>query len=1062
MGRLKEQEISRIKSEVSLEAVVTVAGVRLKRHGKDLLGLCPFHDDREPSLVVTPAKNLWHCLGACQAGGSVVDWVMRAERVSFRHAVELLRERYIPSLVASERPKAARTPKTPVPLKTGKTDQQILEWVLSYYQETLQQSPEAQEYLKQRGIESPELIQRFRLGFANRTLAYKLPPKSQKAGTALREQLTRLGVFRESGHEHLNGSLIIPILGEGGEVLGMYGRKVTRNLRVGTPKHLYLPGPHRGVWNLSAFRESGEIILCESLIDACTFWSAGYRNVTCAYGVEGFTDELKRAFLEHATERVLIAYDRDEAGDKAAAKLAKELGAAGIECFRVKFPKGMDANSYALKVMPAQKSLGVALRQAEWMGEGKAPERSVATTTAPPPMPKAGATPAPAESASPVAAALPADDAREAAKKEKTTGLERAPSGSEPTLSLVAPAAPEEVADVHAATAPPAAKTPSSKPKMRDQGDEAFLVLGDRTWRARGLSKLSGPGSLKVNLLVTRANAGFFVDTLDLYSARHRGAFVKEAAAELNLEERVVKHDLGEVLLSLEQLLDERAKADQAAKEAPKKMSDNEREAALGLLKSPNLIERIVGDFDQLGVVGEVTNKLIGYLAATSRKLEEPLAVVIQSSSAAGKSSLMDAILKMVPEEERQEYSAMTGQSLFYMGESDLRHKILAIVEEEGAERASYALKLLQSEGELTIASTGKDPVTGRLVTEEYRVAGPVTILLTTTAVDIDEELLNRCLVLTVDEGREQTRKIHKRQRRRRTLEGMAERNLEKQLMRLHQNAQRLLEPLFVVNPYAEFLGFPDHQTRLRRDHKKYLGLIEALALLHQHQRPIKELKQGGEILRYIEVEPRDIELANHLAREVLGRSLDELPPQTRRLLKLLDELVTAGCEAQGLERRDFRLTRREVREATGWGDTQLRVHLSRLIELEYLLVHRGRQGQSYQYELLFVSEHGTGPYLAGLVEVSDLLAATSSTTRTSRGAEGNLAGVMRGASGPDAGGVRGVVNKPKPQKNQVADEQATHAPETPRPRPRVNGTLYRGVVQQQAPTGAVEPAALS
>ena len=117
----------------------------------------------------------------------------------------------------------------------------------------------------------------------------------------------------------------------------------------------------------------------------------------------------------------------------------------------------------------------------------------------------------------------------------------------------------------------------------------------------------------------------------------------------------------------------------------------------------------------------------------------------------------MDAVLAFVPPEERVRYSAMTGQALYYLADADLKHQILAIVEEEGAERASYALKLLQSEGELTIASTGKDPHTGRMVTQEYRVEGPVMIFLTTTAMDIDEELLNRCLVLTVDEGREQT-----------------------------------------------------------------------------------------------------------------------------------------------------------------------------------------------------------------------------------------------------------------------------------------------------------------
>jgi hypothetical protein len=251
----------------------------------------------------------------------------------------------------------------------------------------------------------------------------------------------------------------------------------------------------------------------------------------------------------------------------------------------------------------------------------------------------------------------------------------------------------------------------------------------------------------------------------------------------------VVKRELETVLLELERLVEEQRAAAEAAKEPKVELDEGREKAALELLRDPRLLDRILEDFERCGVVGEEVNKLVGYVAATSRKLEEPLAVVIQSSSAAGKSSLMEAILKFVPEEERVQYSAMTGQSLFYMGESDLRHKILAIVEEEGAERAAYALKLLQSEGQLTIASTGKDPQTGRLVTQEYRVEGPVMIFLTTTAIEVDEELMNRCLVLSVDEGREQTRAIHERQRFAQTLEGQLMRQDRRRLMQVHQDA---------------------------------------------------------------------------------------------------------------------------------------------------------------------------------------------------------------------------------------------------------------------------------
>ena len=444
------------------------------------------------------------------------------------------------------------------------------------------------------------------------------------------------------------------------------------------------------------------------------------------------------------------------------------------------------------------------------------------------------------------------------------------------------------------------------------------------------------------------------------------------------------------------------------------------------MLRDPKLLDRILEDFERCGVVGERTNILLGYLAATSRKLEQPLAVVIQSSSAAGKSSLMEAVLRLMPEEERVQYSAMTGQSLFYMGETNLQHKILAIVEEEGAERASYALKLLQSEGELTIASTGKDPATGRLVTQEYHVEGPVMIFQTTTAVDMDEELLNRCIVLTVDEGREQTRAIHERQRSSRTLEGVVARQECSQLYALHQNVQRLIRPLFVVNPYAKELRFPDHQTRMRRDHMKYLGLIEAVTLLHQYQRPIKEVEHRGQRIRYIEVTKEDIAVANRLAHEVLGRSLDELPPQTRRLLGLLDSMVKSECDRLGVDRADYRFSRRNVREQTGWGDTQLRVHLGRLIELEYVLTHRGRQGQSFAYELVYAGSGAASPFLPGLVDL-DLLDASNdmiSTSRgldpTSRGGTGNFAGGVRGSCGPDAGGVRGNEKSLEQQKNST------------------------------------------
>src|ERR1700676_3520153 len=272
MARIAEEEIERLKREVSLERLAEARGIKLKRHGADLIGQCPFHEDHSPSLVISPKKNLWNCLGACRRGGDVIEWVMRAEGVSFRHAVELLREEHFP-LAASSRPvKSSSVPKLPAPVERDADDRELLLQVVSYYHETLKQTLEAQKYLEARGLKSSEMVDHFQMGFANRTLGYRLPHKNRQTGAELRGRLQKVGLFRESGHEHFNGSVVIPIFNLAGEVVEMYGRKITRGLRENTPLHLYLPGPRRGVWNEEALVASKEIILCEALLDALTFW----------------------------------------------------------------------------------------------------------------------------------------------------------------------------------------------------------------------------------------------------------------------------------------------------------------------------------------------------------------------------------------------------------------------------------------------------------------------------------------------------------------------------------------------------------------------------------------------------------------------------------------------------------------------------------------------------------------------------------------------------------------------------------------------------------------------
>jgi DNA primase len=1006
MARIPEGELERLKREVSLARLIEGQGHTLISQGKDLACRCPWHDgDDTPSCIVSPKTNLWHCFG-CNAGGSVIDWIMRSHKVSFRHACELLAKQH-PAIAgpATGADEAQQKKLSQGKLRQAQSfsleegDQALLDQVIEFYHQTLKSSPEALQYLDSRGLGNMELIERFKLGYANRTLAYRLAPKAFKAGAELRSALQRVGILRDSGHEHLNGSIIVPLFGPADgtarPVVGAYGRKVNQNLRPGTPKHLYLPGPHRGVFNRDGIDRQQEVILCEALIDALTFWNAGYRNVTSCYGVNGLTNELLAALKQCGAQRILIAFDRDEAGDRGADAVAKRLMTEGLDCFRLLFPKGMDANEYARSVKPAEKSLGVVIRSAQWLGSGARPELTTRCLNS-------------------VHQWTVADEVLRTPQALQIEPIEYVAPATDEIPSLAANPVPYAVPVLDAVPLPePVAQAMPAlaDPEPEAKTDEKQLVIayGERRYRVRGWPKQLGE-ALKVNILVSAAHgasppdseADLHVDTLDLYQAKQRQAFAKCAAAELRdaaqgtIDEAVIQRDLGRLLMKLETLIDERAREAEQPKVAPvPSMTSEETEAALAFLQDPKLAERIVADFERVGLVGEPSNALVAYLACISRKLGSPLAVLIQSTSAAGKSTLMDSVLALVPPEDRMHYSAMTGQSLFYLGEQEIKHRILAIAEEEGVRQAAYALKVLQSQGELTIASTGKDPTTGMLVTQQYRVEGPVMLFLTTTAIDVDEELVNRCLVLTINESREQTRLIQQRQRARKTLAGLMAQSEAEAVTQLHQHAQRLLRPLAVVNPYAEQLTFLDDRTRTRRDHAKYLTLIESIALLYQHQREVRTMQRGGRRIEYIEVTLEDIALANRLAHDVLGRSLDELPPQTRRVLGIIEAFVVEEVKQREVSRSDVRFTRRELRARCGMSDAAIRVHLERLVMMEYVRLAAGRNGLRFEYELLFDGYLDTSaPQMIGLIDIHQL----ATTMTTSQGEDADLAPRLQAA----------------------------------------------------------------
>ena len=974
--RIPEGDLEQVKRQTDLRALVQSRGIELKKHGtKDFIGRCPFHDDKNnPNFIVSPQKGLWHCM-ACGKAGNAIQFVQQHDGVSFRHAFDLLKQGSPAVFSAQPMQKQSTVPKLPCPLDAEADDATLFRQVVGYYHERLKQTPTARAYLASRGLDDDRLIEHFQIGFADRSLGLRLPEKNRVEGERLRSRLTQLGLWRESGHEHFNGCIVVPLLDEHGHAVSFYGRRAQK----GEMKHLYPPGAHRGLFNRQCLNQP-EIILCEAVLDALTFWANGFKNVTCLFGTEGFTDELWDELRK--VQRVRIAYDADDAGERAAQRDTERFQKHGIEVFRVKFPHGMDANEYACKVKPADKSLALLMNAAQWTG------------TRPP------APPAPRKHVAMVVDEITGEPLPIVDKESLETGVGWVPE----------PFVPAPYAEVQAQSSLLAASVSSPEPAtkkekavgLEQRGDAWFMDIEGREYRVAGLEKTVGTDALKIALRL-RHGERFHLDQVDLCRDMERRRFVERAAEETGLTADLLKRDLGKLLLAVEQAQAELSKPQEQTGHVVT-LTPEEREAALTWLREPNLIGRLRAAFHQAGIIGEESNTLVAYLAGVSRKLERPLAIIIQSASAAGKTTLMDAVLSFFPEEERVKYSAMTGQSLYYLGETSLKNKILAVVEEAGAEKASYALKLLQSEGELTIASTGKDPATGKMVTQEYHVEGPVMIFLTTTAIDLDEELQNRCLTLAVDESAEQTGRIHRLQRERRTLAGLIAKAERQDVLKKLRNAQRLLSLVDVLNPFAPSLTFATARTRNRRDHEKYLTLIDAIALLHQHQRETRTLPNGQ---RFIEVTLDDIALANELAPEILGRSLDELPPQTRRLLDYIRKLVKKKSGDGGRAQAPSTFSRKELREICGWSLTQVRVHLERLVELECLAIRHGRLGSQFVYEMLLDADTEEAVALIGLID----------TAKLRHDYKTNLTGFIPGVAGQN-GHLTGGDEMPPPPKN--------------------------------------------
>ena len=1015
MPRIPDAEVSRLKQAVRLETLAERRGLALERSsGNEVKARCCFHQEETASLFINTASNLFQCFG-CGAKGDVIAWVRTLEGLGFPDAVAWLAAFEQGAPPPAPMGKRAGRVQLECPISEGAEGAALIGEVARFYHQTLIADPlatagEARALLTRRRLWFPELIRRHVVGFDDRSLGTRLPSKQVQAGQRVRSRLEAVGLARATGHLHFRGCVTFPIEdAHTGEIVSIYGRRVQK--AKDDARHVNLSGPRRGVWNAAGCRAAaaerdGSVILCEAVIDALSFVAHGQPHATACLGVNGFTDDL-RDFLKAHARTVHLAFDRDAAGDRAASEIGDALIGMGISVYRVQFAAGQDANAAVCTAADSAEMLSSVLRLAPWVGG--APRI--------------------------VVPALPGRDAA-AAEEGMAAAVsgaqgEHESAGKSADSADAAASRPAAADSFSAAITAPAAAAAALPVGFSETGpDELTADFPPRQWRVRGWRASTSYDRLKVAVRVIDTGPGGQVwgDQIDLANGKQRQGAVAAAAAELGTAVDIIKAELASVWLAAEALQDRHIRAQQqATKPAPvdpvAAMTPERTAAAAAFLRRADILSAIVQHADVCGVVGEAANVEICYLAGISRKLADPLAVLIQASSSAGKSSLQDGVFRFIPPEDKLELTDLTGAALRYLGEDALSHKAVAVAEDEGAANAVYSIKIMQSAGSLRIAAPVKNPTTNELETKVREVRGPVAFFQTSTKPAIDEELQNRCLVLTVDESREQTQAVHARQRDLETVAGFRARQQAAAIFQLHHDAQRLLTPLRVFNPYAPHLTFTSTSPRTRRDHAKYLRLIRVIAFLRQKQRPLQRLGDGT---TYIEATLEDVADANRLAAAVLGRGLDDLAPQTRRLLQALKVLVDGLARAQGIAPSAVRFTRRMVREHTAMSPTQLHVHLTRLIELEYVHAHRVGSGGGMAYELAWTGEGQDGQrFCLGLIEVADLgrrsataagmtatdTVASPSTTHGIRGLEAPHSGAIRPGFGPDSGVFLGAEN---------------------------------------------------
>jgi DNA primase catalytic core len=840
---------------------------------------CPFHPDKTPSLQVYPKTNTYCCFSS-NCNAGTGDAIQFIELYEKCSKHEALKK--AAELAGGE---TSQAPATMFVQTDSLTKSAVLSKAFAIFKKALPLTKRAVEYLQSRNLNHKH----HETGFINAGYHHEL-------GKELTESLAKHGLLKlkpAGGYTTwAKDCIVFPLKNQEGKIISLYGRSTSDQH---DQRHFYLAG-REGLYPGYPKPTTTKLILTESIIDAASLLqqkaiAQGFA-VLALYGTNGLTDEhIKAITALQSLDEIILMLNADAPGEAATQKHAQALHALlpGIRITCVHLPAGEDVNS----VLQNHDDPKILVDLVE-------------------------------------------------ARTDFSFSNETALSGSRTPLKNNKNESEQKKNEPAATTAPSVLQQSSS---LNTRNAE-LLIYDNCQLRIEVLGgiRITGLDRMKVTLKVTHLQKQLLPvrHTLDLYHRQQTEQLIETIAENFDVNIKQTAGSIGELTNELEAYRLERIEALQPKKDTRPELTEAQKQAAINELKRENLLQRTGQLIGMSGIIGEETNRLIAYLVYSSRKRQNPLHIMFLGSSGSGKTYLQEKVSELIPEEDKQEITQVTENAFYYFKQDELKHKLLLIEDLDGAESSQYPIRELQSKKRISKTVTLKDNK-GNLKTITVKVEGPVSVSSCTTKEKVYEDNANRCLLLYVDQCKDQDKRIMEYQTK--LSAGEVNHDQEQKIKALMQAMQRMLQPVEVVNPYARFIQLPEQIFKPRRTMGLLLGFIETVTWYHQYQRPVKSNAHG----HYVETTIEDIEQSFALIKDVLFTKGDELAKATRQFLEQLKHIL----KSQNRES----ITAKEIRQQLRINPSNLKRYLIELERYGYIK-GQGNRYRSYEYSVTNFEEY--------------------------------------------------------------------------------------------------------